>query len=145
VVRIFHFKTGEPVDMPLLDTDGSDLWPDLTTRLDAGPRTGTLMVTRDSPDRFKGICLPWQAQHFLRTVAKIRKAAGIDSAIKFMGLRHGGNTEGSDANLTDAQLRALSGQKSDTRPSSTRRRQLISGDAARLRRDSTTKAGKISE
>ena len=26
-------------------------------------------------------------------------------AAKFMGLRHGGNTEGADANLTDAQLR----------------------------------------
>ena len=28
-----------------------------------------------------------------------------------MGLRHGGNTEGADAELTDAQLRALSGHK----------------------------------
>jgi hypothetical protein len=33
------------------------------------------------------------------------------SAVKFMGLRHGGNTEGADADLTDAQLRALSGHK----------------------------------
>jgi hypothetical protein len=28
-----------------------------------------------------------------------------------MGLRHGGNTEGADADLTDAQLRTLSGHK----------------------------------
>jgi hypothetical protein len=29
-------------------------------------------------------------------------------------LRHGGNTEGADADLTDAQLRALSGHKTAT-------------------------------
>lgn len=28
-----------------------------------------------------------------------------------MGLRHGGNVEGADTGLTDAQLRALSGHK----------------------------------
>lgn len=33
------------------------------------------------------------------------------AAAKFMGLRHGGNTEGADADLTDAQLRALSGHR----------------------------------
>jgi hypothetical protein len=44
-------------------------------------------------------------------VAEIRAAAGIDPDAKFMGLRHGGNTEGADADLTDAQLRALSGHK----------------------------------
>jgi integrase len=38
--------------------------------------------------------------------------AGIDPEVKFMGLRHGGNTEGADAELTDAQLRALSGHRS---------------------------------
>ena len=31
-----------------------------------------------------------------------------------MGLRHGGNTEGADAELTDAQLRALRGHKTAT-------------------------------
>jgi hypothetical protein len=31
-----------------------------------------------------------------------------------MGLRHGGNTEGADADLTDPQLRALSGHKTAT-------------------------------
>jgi integrase len=59
-----------------------------------------------------GSRMQWKTRHFLRTVSKIRKAAGIDPAIKFMGLRHSGNTEGGDANLTDAQLRALSGHKS---------------------------------
>ena len=39
---------------------------------------------------------------------KIRTAAGINPKVKFMGLRHGGNVEGAEAGLTDAQLRALS-------------------------------------
>jgi hypothetical protein len=48
----------------------------------------------------KAVRLPWNKRHFLRHVAKIKTAAGIDPEIKFMGLRHGGNTEGADANLT---------------------------------------------
>ena len=44
-------------------------------------------------------------------MADIRAAAGIDFGIKFMGLRHGGNTEAGDADLTDAQIRALSGHR----------------------------------
>jgi hypothetical protein len=40
--------------------------------------------------------------------------ADIDPEVKFMGLRHGGNTEGADADLTDAQLRALSGHTTPT-------------------------------
>jgi len=35
-------------------------------------------------------------------------------AAKFMGLRHGGNTEGADADLMDAQLRALSGHRTES-------------------------------
>jgi hypothetical protein len=145
-VRIIHFKTGADFDLPLYDTDGSDLWPDLTPRLDAAERRGTLIVTRDKPDRFKQVRLPWKKRHFLRRVSAIRKAAGIDPNIKFMGLRHGGNTEGADANLSDAQLRALSGHKSQAallryaQTSVTQRR-----DGARKRRDSRTKAGNLSE
>ncbi len=49
--------------------------------------------------------------YFRHRVAAVRATAGIDFSIKFMGLRHGGNTEGGNAGLTDAQLRALSGHK----------------------------------
>ena len=42
-----------------------------------------------------------------RAFAKLRTVAGIDPSAKFMGLPHGGNTEGADADLTDAQLRAF--------------------------------------
>jgi hypothetical protein len=51
VARIFHHKTREPVDIPLYDEDGTVLWPELMERLDAAPRTGTLIVTRDRLDR----------------------------------------------------------------------------------------------
>jgi len=80
-------------------------------RLDAAPRRGSLIVMRDKLDRKRKTHLPWKEDYFRHRVAEIRAAAEIDPAAKFMGLRHGGNTEGADADLTDAQLRALSGHK----------------------------------
>jgi hypothetical protein len=145
-VKILHHKTGEVVDLPLYDDDGTDLWPDLTPRLDAAVRYGTLIVTRDNPDRFKAVRLPWKKRHFLRRVAAIRKAAGIDAAKKFMGLRHGGNTEGADADLSDAQMRALSGHKTNAallRYAQSTVKQRRSG--ARMRLASRTKKENLSE
>jgi hypothetical protein len=144
--RVVHHKTGEIVDLPLYDEDGSALWPELMERLDASERHGTLIVTRDTLDRFKRVRLPWKKRHFLRHVAKIRIAAGIDPEIKFMGLRHGGNTEGADANLTDAQMRALSGHLTTAAllryaQTSTQQRRV----GARLRRNARTKGGQTSE
>jgi hypothetical protein len=81
------------------------------TRLDAVPRRGTLIITRDVEDRRRKMHLPWRPDYFRHRVAAIRTAAGIDKEMKFMGLRHGGNVEGAEADLTDAQLRALSGHR----------------------------------
>jgi hypothetical protein len=111
IARIYHHKTRELVEMPLYDEDGTVLWPELMERLDSSPRRGTLIVMRDKLDRRRKTYLPWKEDYFRHQVAEIRAAAGIDSEVKFMGLRHGGNTEGADADLTDAQLRALSGHK----------------------------------
>ena len=111
IARIYHHKTRELVEMPLYDEDGTILWPELMERLDTAARRGTLIVMRDKLDRKRKIYLPWKEDYFRHRVADIRNAAGIDPAAKFMGLRHGGNTEGADADLTDAQLRALSGHK----------------------------------
>jgi hypothetical protein len=97
--------------MPLYDEDDTILWPELMERLDGAARRGSLIVMRDKIDRKRKIHLPWKEDYFRHRVAEIRAAAGIDQAAKFMGLRHGGNTEGADADLTDAQLRALSGHK----------------------------------
>jgi hypothetical protein len=80
-----------------------------------------LIVIRDALDRRRKIHLPWKKDYFRHCVADIRTAAGIDPDVKFMGLRHGGNTEGGDAGLTDAQLRALSGHKTEGMTDSTRR------------------------
>ena len=109
IARIFHHKTGKLVDIPLFDEDGTILWPELMERLDLAPRYGTLIVTRDRIDRRRKIHLPWKEHYFRHRVAAIRAVAGIDFDAKFMGLRHGGSTESGNADLTDAQIRALSG------------------------------------
>ena len=70
-----------------------------------------LIVMRYKPDRRTKTYLPWKENYFRQRIAEVRAAAGIDPAVKFMGLRHGGNTEGADVDRTDAQLRALSGPK----------------------------------
>ena len=114
IARIYHHKTRELVEMPLYDEDGTVLWPELMVRLDKATRRGTLIVMRDQPDRRRRTYLPWKEDYFRHRVAEIRAIAGIDPEVKFMGLRHGGNTEGADADLTDAQLRALSGHKTAT-------------------------------
>jgi hypothetical protein len=112
IARIFHHKTGELIDIPLFDDDGTALWPELMDRLDAVPRRGTLIVIRETIDRRRNTYLQWKEDYFRHRFADIRVTAGIDPEVKFMGLRHGGNTEGADAELTDAQLRALSGHRS---------------------------------
>ena len=143
-VMIVHPKTGVLFNLPLYDDEG-ELWPELMQRLDHVDRTGPLIVMRDKPDRFKRIFLPWKKRHFLRRVAVVRAAAGISPEIKFMGLRHGGNTEGADANLTDAQLRALSGHKSTAMllyAQSTVEQQKL---GARKRLNARTKRGNLSE
>jgi hypothetical protein len=58
VVRIFHNKTGQLVDLPLYDEDGTVLWPELMERLDSAPRYGTLIVTRNRLDRRRKVNLP---------------------------------------------------------------------------------------
>ena len=117
IVRILHHKTGEIVEVPLYDEDGSCLWPDLVPRLDSEPRVGTLLVMRDQPDKKKKVALPWATsasnpvRHVQRVIAKVRDAAGLPSEITFTSFRHGGHTDAANAGLTDAQIRALSGHK----------------------------------
>ena len=146
VARIFHHKTGKLVDIPLHDEDGTVLWPELMARLDTALRYGTLIVTRDRLDRRRKVHLPWQLDYFRHRVAKIREAAGIDFSVKFMGLRHGGNTEGGDADLTDAQIRALSGHQTASMTAlytkaTMRQRRL----GARKRLEARTKGGDLSK
>jgi hypothetical protein len=146
VARVWHHKTGEIVDLPLHDEDGTALWPEIMSRLDEAARHGTLIVTRDKPDRRRQVHLPWREDYFRHRVAAIRKAAGIPDDAKFMGLRHGGNVEGAEADLTDAQLRALSGHRTTAallRYAQTTTKQRQAG--ARKRLEARTKAGGLSE
>lgn len=144
--RIFHHKTKVLYDLPLYDDDGTALWPELMARLDNAPRRGTLIVTRDVADRRRKTFLPWAEDYFRHCVAVIRTKAGIGPEVKFMGLRHGGNVEGADAGLSDAQLRSLSGHK--TTAALLRYAQqtpVQQREGARKRRDARTKKGILSE
>jgi hypothetical protein len=145
-VKIFHYKTGELVTLPLYDEEGVALWPELMTRLDGQVRRGTLIVMRDEPDRRRKVHLPWKLDYFRHRVAAIRADAGIDPDAKFMGLRHGGNVEGAEAGLTDAQLRALSGHRTTAallRYAQATEKQRVAG--ARKRREARTKRDELSK
>jgi hypothetical protein len=146
IARIYHHKTHELVEMPLYDEDGTVLWPELTQRLDTATRRGSLMVMRDKPDRQRKSHLPWKEDYFRHRVAAIRAIAGIDPEAKFMGLRHGGNTESADADLSDAQLRALSGHKTATMTALYAKQTMKQRrDGARKRLAARTKAADLSE
>jgi hypothetical protein len=146
IARIYHHKTRELVEMPLYDEDGTVLWPELMQRLDMATRRGSLIVMRDKPDRKRNFYLPWKEDYFRHRVAAIRAIAGIDSEAKFMGLRHGGNTEGADADLSDAQLRALSGHKTASMIALYAKQTMKQRrDGARKRLAARTKAADLSE
>jgi integrase len=153
IVRIFHHKTGELVEVPLKDEDGSCLWPDLVPRLDSEPRVGTLLVMRDKPDKKKKAHLTWATsasnpvRHVQRIVVRIREAAKLPSDLTFTSFRHGGHTDAANAGLTDAQIRALSGHKTAAMVSLYAKQtkdQRLAG--ARMRRDARgTKRDNLSE
>jgi len=145
IVQIRHHKTGEEIDLPLYDETGAPLWPEIMDRLDASSHFGTLIVTKAHADRKRGVHLPYTTFHFRHQFIAIRRAAGIDDEVKFMGLRHGGNTEGANAGLSDAQLRALSGHKSSALliyAQETVKQRL---EGAKKRRDARTKRADLSE
>lgn len=146
IVKVFHHKTRQLVDVPLYDEEGLPLWPELMKRLDTSPRYGPVITTREKLDRDRKVHLPWGKDYFRHQVAEIRKAAGLPREVKFLGLRHGGNTEAADAGLSDAQMRALSGHLTNTallRYAQGTLHQRREG--ARLRRDARTKKQRKSE
>jgi len=152
-VNVWHHKNlGERLPLPLYDVDGTALWPELMARLDASPRHGTLIIMRDAPDRRTKVHLPWATsasnpvRHVQREVVKIRDAAGLSPEITFTSFRHGGHTDGADAELSDAQMRALGGHKTTAallRYAKATEKQRRVG--ARKRLDARTKTGHLSE
>jgi hypothetical protein len=153
-VMVWHHKNRktEKVPVPLFDADGTSLWPEMVARLESSPRTGTLLVMRDSPDPKKKIHLPWATggrnpmRYVQREVRRLCRSAGLTEAITFTSFRHGGHTDGGDAGLTDAQMRALGAHKTTAamlryaQETDTQRR--IGG---RKRLEARTKKGNLSE
>jgi hypothetical protein len=141
----------EKIAVPLFDVDGTELWPEMTARLEATPRNGTLIVMRDRPDPRKKIYMPWTTggrnpmRWVQAEVRRICRAAGLPDEISFTSFRHGGHTDGADSGLTDA-LRALGAHKTTaallrySKETEQQRR-----DGARKRLNKRTERGNLSE
>jgi len=59
-VLVWHHKNRKSakIPLPLLDVDGTELWPEMTARLDGMTRTGTLIVMRDNLTRARRCICP---------------------------------------------------------------------------------------
>jgi hypothetical protein len=117
-VRILHEKTREENWIPLFDDGGVPLYPELMAELDAikRERIGGLMLCRDWGDRAAWPTWPTQGEadltHMSRKVKEIIRASGLRDELTFTSFRHGGFTEGADADLSDAEMRAQGRHKS---------------------------------
>lgn len=152
-VMIWHHKNhDERIPLPLFDVDGTQLWPEMTSRLESVSRTGTLIVMRDRPDPKKKVHLPWMTggknpmRYVQSEVRRLCRVAELPDEITFTSFRHGGHTDGADADLTDAQMRALGGHKTTAAllryaKETDAQRQV----AGRKRLNARTKKGDLSE
>jgi hypothetical protein len=126
-VRVVHPKNGEEAWWPLFDEkqqqpDRYPLFPELMAELDAIKAQSVvaidgLMFRRDHPHRRGKVPLPWitprgDLDYFRSVVKKIIRAAGLRDELSFASFRHGGFTEGADADITDAELRAAGRHRS---------------------------------
>jgi len=118
-VYVVHPKNGEAVWIPLYDAAGAALFPELMARMDAMRRDrigGGPFFVRDWRDRRTDVRQPWAPNGNVRTITRktreILDAVGLPREITFTSFRHGGLTELGDADLTDAQIRAISRHKS---------------------------------
>jgi hypothetical protein len=147
-VRVLHPKTGEENWVPLFDEAGVPLYPELMAELDTikSGCIGGLMIRRDWGDR-----RPWPAEkgdlgQMSRTVKEIIRAAGMRDELTFTSFRHGGFTEGADADLSDAELRAQGRHKSaKILPTYAKRTMKQVAAGAKKRRSSRTEDGQLSE
>ena len=118
-VRIAHAKTGAEVWQPLLDLDGSYLFPELTTYLDQLARIGTVVVMRlpvrkqrDAAGTLSvGPAVPFTLREARARVRKAARAAGLPEWLTLAACRHGGMTELGDAGATEAEVMASSGHR----------------------------------
>jgi hypothetical protein len=136
-VHVVHPKTGEDAWWPLFDAEGRALFPELMAELDEikSRTVAGRMFRRDHAHRRSPIPLPWITPRgdldYLRSVVKeIIRGAGLRDELSFTSFRHGGFTEGADADMSDAELRAAGRHRSARQlPTYAKRtrNQLISG------------------
>jgi hypothetical protein len=96
--------------------DEHALFPELMAELDAIKARSVvgidgLVFRRDHAHRRQPVPLPWitprgDLDYFRGVVKEIIRAAGLRDELSFTSFRHGGFTEGADADMTDAELRA---------------------------------------
>lgn len=152
MVRVIDEKTNTESWIPLFDDAGVPLYPELVAELAAiqRERIGGLMLCRDWGNRG-----PWPTwpkpdppdfTHLSRKVKEVIRAAGLRDELSFTSFRHGGFTEGGDAELTDREMLAQ-GRHTTIKvlPKYVKRttKQVISG--TKKRRASRTKDGRLSE
>lgn len=148
MVRVIDEKTKSESWIPLFDDAGVALYPELMAELDAikKERIGGLMLCRDWGERG-----PWPTwpkpdepdfTHMSRKVKEVMRAAELRDELSFTSFRHGGFTEGGDAELTDREMLAQ-GRHTTVKvlPKYTKRttRQIITG--TKKRRASRNKEG----
>jgi hypothetical protein len=152
MVRVVDEKTKTESWIPLIDDSGVALYPELMAELDAikRDRIGGLMLCRDWGNRGPWPTWPKPDQpdftHLSRKVKEVIRAAGLRDELSFTSFRHGGFTEGGDAELTDREMLAQ-GRHTTVKvlPKYTKRttRQVMNG--AKKRRASRTKSDQSSE
>jgi hypothetical protein len=152
MVRVVDEKTKTESWIPLIDDAGVPIYPELMDELDAikRQRIGGLMLCRDWGERGPWPTWPKPDQpdftHLSRKVKEVIRAAELRDELSFTSFRHGGFTEGGDAELTDREMLAQ-GRHTTVKvlPKYTKRttRQVMNG--AKKRRASRTKDGQLSE
>jgi hypothetical protein len=118
MVRVVHEKTKEENWVPLFTDNGAPVYPELMAELDAikRERIGGLMLCRDWGDRGPWPTWPKPDQpdftHLSRKVKEVIRSVGLRDELSFTSFRHGGFTEGGDAELTDREIMAQGRHKS---------------------------------
>jgi hypothetical protein len=111
VIWIEHHKTGAKVQHPLEEqtADGKVLfYSEAEAVLAKVPRRGIPIVLRQYHD---GTIKPWNSMRLSKVVRDLRAKLALPATFTLDACRHGGMTELEEAELTDGQGRALSGQR----------------------------------
>jgi integrase len=106
-VCLVQSKTGNAVEIPLVDTIGREivaLYPELEEELSRTPRPDDpdAMIVRDERTG-----APYSTHYMAKVHRRIRVAAGLPADLRFTSFRHGGLTEIGDSG--EADVRAISG------------------------------------